>query len=84
MLMRGRTPLVRVARDDVGGDRLLDRAEVVAVVEHAGLHAVPLSRRSPRGLAADVVVDAGGRHQVALVRGIDEHLGRRRSCRRAS
>jgi hypothetical protein len=46
---------------------------VVAVVEHAKLHAVVLLAVDRVGLAAHVVIDAGGRHEVALVGGVDEH-----------
>src|SRR5262249_29266935 len=61
-----------VARDDVGADA--HRAEVVAVVEHARLHAVPALAVRAGGFAADVVPEAGGGHQVPLVGGVDEHL----------
>src|SRR5262245_13366353 len=49
---------------------------MMAVVEHAGLHAVPSFVVRAHRFAADTVPDAGGRHQIPLVRGIDEHLAR--------
>ena len=65
--MRGSTPLFGSPGIDVGRDRCLHRAEVVAVVEHAGLHAVPLLAVGLCRFAPDVVFHAGCRHQVALV-----------------
>ena len=64
---------LRIARHDVRADRLLQHAEVMAMVQHAGLHAVPLLAVGRLRLAPDVIVDARGRHQVAFVGGVDEH-----------
>ena len=55
---------------------LRQHAEVMAVVQDTGLDAVPGLAVGCHRLAADVVVDSGGSHQVAFVRGIDEHLSR--------
>ncbi len=63
----------RIAGNDVRADRLLQHAEMVTMVQDAGLHAVPLLAVGRLRLAADVIVDAGGSHQVALVGGVDEH-----------
>lgn len=49
-------------------------AEVVAVVEDAGLDAVVLFVVGAVGFASDVVVDASGGHEVAFVGGVDEHF----------
>lgn len=46
----------------------------MAVVEDAGLHAVIFLAILGAGFAADVISDAGGGHEVALVGGVDEHL----------
>ena len=81
VLMRGSTPLVGIAGNDVGADLLLEHAEVMAVVQHAGLHAVPLLAVDAVRLAADVIIHARGRHQIAFVGGVDEHLARGKSCR---
>lgn len=62
---------VGVAGDFVGADGFV---EPVGVVEDADLDAVPGFVVDAVGLAADVVVDAGGGDEVALVGGVDEHL----------
>ena len=53
----------------------------MAMVQHAGLHAVALLAVGALRLAADVIVDAGGGHQVAFVGGVDEHPAAVASCR---
>jgi hypothetical protein len=42
------------------------------MVKRAGLEAIPLFPVSPLGCATDVVFHAGRRHQIALVRGVDQ------------
>ena len=49
---------------------------MVAVVEDAGLDAVEFLVVLGAGFAADVVVEAGGGHEVALVGGIEKHFPR--------
>ena len=60
----------RVAGPDVGAD--VQVAEVVPVVENAGLHAVPLFVVFAVGFPAYAVGDACSCHQVAFVGGVDE------------
>src|SRR5262245_5869462 len=66
----------RVAGNDIRADLLFYRAEMMTVVQHAGLHAVPFLAVNARRFPAYVIIDAGGGHQVALVSGVDEHLPR--------
>ena len=63
----------RIAWNDIRADRLLEHAEVVPMVQDSGLDAVPLLAVGRLRLAADLVLDACGSHQVALVGGVDEH-----------
>ena len=72
----GQHAALGISRDLVGADGLLDRAKVVAVVQHADLDAVPLFVIHALCLAAHVVVHTSSCHEVALVGGVDEHLAR--------
>jgi len=49
--------------------------EPVSMVQDAHLDAVPLLAIDLRRLAAHVVGDARGRHEVAFIRGVQEHPG---------
>ena len=49
---------------------------MVAVVQHARLHGVPLLAIRTLRLASYMVVNAGRRHEIALVRRVDEHPSR--------
>jgi hypothetical protein len=62
-----------IAGHAVGADRDLQHPEMVAVVQHARLHAGPRLAVGRLRFAADVVVRARCGHQVAFIRGIDEH-----------
>ena len=66
----------RIVRHDVRADRRLQRTKVVAVVQHARLHAVPLLVVGTSRLASHVVLDAGRGHEIALVGRVDEHPSR--------
>ena len=68
----------RVAGRPVGADRLLDRAEVVAVVQDADLVAVPFFAVDGVGLATHMVAHARGGKQVAFIGRVDEHLAGKR------
>jgi hypothetical protein len=65
-----------IARHDVRTDRLLHRAEVMAMVKHTRLNAVPRLSVGRHRLAADVIIHARRRHEVAFVGGVDEHPSR--------
>ena len=54
---------------------------VVLVVQNAHLVAVPLLAVDAVCLASHVILHAGGRHQIAFIRGVDEHLSREPSRR---
>src|SRR5215470_4887244 len=49
---------------------------MMAVMQHARLHAVPFLAVNARRLASHVVIHTRGPHQVALVGRVDEHLPR--------
>ena len=63
----------RIAGHDVRTDWLAEDAEMMPMVQHAGLHAVPFLAVVRLRLAADLVVDASRRHQIAFVGRVDEH-----------
>ena len=67
---------LRIARHLVGTDRLLHRAEVMAMVQHTDLDAVVLFAIDAVGLATDVVIHTCSGHKIALIGGVDEHLSR--------
>jgi len=49
---------------------------MMAVMQHARLHAVPLLSIGRIGFAADVIIDSCRGHQIAFVGGVDEHFSR--------
>jgi len=65
----GQQPAGRGARLDVG----IDLVQKLMVRRVPGLHAVQRLVVRGVGLASDGVADAGQSHQIALVRGVDEH-----------
>ena len=67
---------LRIARHDVRADRSLDRAEVMRVMQHARLDAIPFFVVDALGLAPDGISDPGRGQQVAFVGRVDEHLAR--------
>src|SRR5215471_2840242 len=63
-----------ITGNDIWADLLFHRAEMMAVVQHARLHAVPFLDVNARRLASHVVINARSSHQVALVGRVDEHF----------
>ncbi len=66
-------PAPRVARHDVGTDRPAEHAEMMPVMQDAGLHSVPLFVVDAARFSPDVVRNPRRRHQIAFVGRIDEH-----------
>src|SRR5262245_20223550 len=64
----------RIARNPVRADFIFDRAEMMSVMQHTGLHAIPLFAVLSFGLTTYVVTDTCGSHQIAFVGGVNEHL----------
>ena len=67
---------LRIARHNVRADLFLHGAEVMPVMQHADLHAIPLFAIRRVRFTPDVIAYARRGHEIAFVGRVDEHLSR--------